>query len=595
MMRALVALVVLVGLGAAGYAMLASADVVGGTARVRTADVVKASVMDFDITTKATGELQAKSQIELRSELETNSTIVEIVDEGTFVSKGEVLVKLNEDEVQVKVEEQQLQLEEEKSELSAAQNNLEIQKSENESARRQANLDVELAELDLAQWREGTVKQTRLANELAVEKAQRDLERLRDKVERNKSLLAKKFISKEQSDLDLIALREAEAALKQAVLQREIYETYTYPKEEKSKLSALEEAKAELERVERQNAIELSSREADLIREQRSVSIHKERLAKLKKQLASCTIRAPTDGLVVYGTSSGRSWRYDDQGPLQIGRQVRPNELLIVLPDTNEMMAEVRVPESVAGRVQPGQSATVSVNAIGGSQFSGEVVSKGVLAESGGWRDPNSREYTVRIAIESGDGIERLKPSMRSEAEIRLGRVEQSLAVPVTALFRDGAVSYVFEPRGNRFRRTPVKMGRRSNTYVEIAAGLEEGDDVLVREPAAAEVIREPWDTEELRLVGLTLDDEGKPTRIAGERPANGARNAGEAPVAANQKGRSEAGAAVPDDQVASDRDQQPAGGDAVAEESEANETSPEEPVAASDAAAEASPSSEGE
>lgn len=521
-----VAAVALVGAG--GYAFLVSGDSGGGTG-ARTSDIVAVSVMDFDITTTSSGELKAKNQIELRSELETRSSIVEVVAEGTYVDKGDLLVKLNADEIQQKIEEQTLKVEEERNELVAAENNYEIQISENDSKLRQAELKLDLAELALKQWRDGDVEITRQANALALEKAERDLARLREKCENNEELLKKQFISKDQYDQDDISLAEAEAALARAKLQQEIYETYTYPKDQKSKLSDVEEAKAELERVKRQNAIQLASKEAERVNERRTVAIHEQRLEKLEEQLEACTIRAPTNGLVVYGTSTRPSWYSNSEGPLQIGRQVHPNELLIVLPDTSEMIAEVRVPESLAGRVQTGQRAMITVDALGGAQFEGRVESKGVLAEQNGWRDPNTREYTVRIAIQNQGGGEKLKPSMRCEAEIFLGNVDDSLSVPVMALFRDGAVSYVHVPSGAKFRRLPVQVGNRSDTYVEILAGLEDGDRVLVREPAPAEVIQEAWDPEELRMAGFELDDKGEPRPTSG--PQRGRKVAQSAPA----------------------------------------------------------------
>jgi multidrug efflux pump subunit AcrA (membrane-fusion protein) len=49
------------------------------------ADLATVSLLSFDITTTATGDLQAKNQTVLRSELESESTIAELAAEGSFV------------------------------------------------------------------------------------------------------------------------------------------------------------------------------------------------------------------------------------------------------------------------------------------------------------------------------------------------------------------------------------------------------------------------------------------------------------------------------------------------------------------------------
>jgi multidrug efflux pump subunit AcrA (membrane-fusion protein) len=167
----------------------------------------------------------------------------------------------------------------------------------------------------------------------------------------------------------------------------------------------------------------------------------------------------------------------------------------VVLPDTSRMIASVRVHEANAGRIKPGQRALVRVDAIRDRVFEAEVMEIGVLAESGGWRDPNLREYTVKLLLEEQNGDQLLKPSMRCEAEIVIDRVEESIAIPAQAVFRDGASTFVYTPEAGKFRRTPVNVGRRSVRFAEIVAGVEPGARVLLREPSTGEVLRDAQPT----------------------------------------------------------------------------------------------------
>ncbi|MEM9372765.1 MAG: hypothetical protein AAGA55_03900, partial [Planctomycetota bacterium] len=157
---------------------------------------------------------------------------------------------------------------------------------------------------------------------------------------------------------------------------------------------------------------------------------------------------------------------------------------------------------------------SVKVEAIDRS-IPGVVRSVGVLAESGGWRDPNRREYTVKIDLdqESARSAE-LKPTMRCEARIELGRVGEVIAVPVQAVFNDGPVRYILRPAGTgRFERVPVMLGRTSDADAEIAAGLEAGTKVLLRDPLPGEVINpNQWDQAAVESAGYVIDENGKPT-----------------------------------------------------------------------------------
>ncbi|MBX3317840.1 MAG: HlyD family efflux transporter periplasmic adaptor subunit [Phycisphaeraceae bacterium] len=491
-----------------------------------TADLAIARVQSFDITTTASGELQAKNQIEIRSQLESQSTITEVVNEGSLVKKGDLLIRLKSDNIQTQIDEEMLRVESARAELVAAENSYEIQLSENESKTSAAQLKLDLARLTLEQWTKGDVEKQRQQLDLAIEKGERDLARLREKFERSEELFQQGFLSKNERDIDEIAQIEAEANLKKTMLEREIYWSYTHPKDQRSRQSDVDQAEAELDRVKRQNEIQLTSRDADRLNKRRQKTVREQRLAKLEQQFAACEIVAPSDGLVVFATSIERNrWGGGGEGPLQIGREVFPNMLLIVLPDTSSMVASVRVHESLAGRIRPGQRANVTIDALGGRALPATVESIGVMAETGGFRDPNLREYTVRALLDPSDLIGELKPAMRCEATITMGRVENALTIPLQAIFTDGAVRMVYVPRGNKYVKVPVAVGRRSDIFAEITGGISEGTRVLLREPAPGEVLNIPWDDAQLTAAGYKREENGEIVPIAPAFPAGIAMN----------------------------------------------------------------------
>ncbi len=508
----------IVAVGGLGIYALAASGSRSGAADTPT-DLERAAVRTFEITTTATGDLQARTQIELRSELDTDTTIIDLVAEGTEVQKGDLILKLNGDQLKTQIDEESLRVESAKAELVAAENAFEIQKSENDSKERQAKLKLDLAQLALEQWQKGEVVQKNKDIELALAKADRDLGRLREKHEQNEKLLSEGFLSKDEYEQDYIRLLEADAAMQKARLEDETYRTYQHPKDKKSKESDVEEAAAELARVQQENEIQLTIKNAARLNQRRQLSIREERLATLQKHYAACTMLAPSAGLVVYASSAGRGWGGDDQ-PFQVGRRVMPRESLIVLPDTSEMVAVVKVHESLAGRIDKGLEAVVKIDMLGGQTFPGRVDSRGVMAEtSDRWRDPNRREYSVRIVLDHA-GQMNLRPSMRCEAVITLGRVENTLSVPLQAVFAEEQLRFVFVPRGSKFAKVPVKVGRRSDAYAEIVAGLEPGTQVLLRQPAQGEIIETPWNPDALKLVGFQLSDGGKPVPIGGTQQA---------------------------------------------------------------------------
>lgn len=488
----------------------------GGRAPAMTSDRAVAERTTFEVATTATGELEARERIEIRSPLDQQTTIVQLAPEGVWAKAGDLLIQLNTEALQQRIDDESLRLRTENAELGTAQTAFNIQEKDNEARIRAAQLKVELAQLALQQWREGDVKKRRQDLRLSIDRASLELDRLAERFLRSRELLDEGFVSKDECDRDEVAYIEAISAYNTALLARDVYENYELVMQEKSRSSDVDEALADLERVRLTAINELENKRQRLEAQREKAAIVDRRLRKMITDRDAARIVAPSDGLIVYATSMERNqWRGGSEGPLQIGQQVFPNQLLMILPNTTEMVAAVRVSESMAGRIRPGQRATVRVDAAGGRVFAGVVEGIGVMAETGGWRDPNLREYTVRLALQTGDAD--LKPAMRCEARITLDTVTDALAVPVQGVFSDGPVNFVYTPEGSRFVRTPIRLGRRSDTRAEVLAGLEPGRVILIREPTPSEVLSRPWDVEVLKSLGYRIGDDGKP--LPQERP----------------------------------------------------------------------------
>ena len=153
------------------------------------------------------------------------------------------------------------------------------------------------------------------------------------------------------------------------------------------------------------------------------------------------------------------------------------------------MKAEVKVNEALSGKIKAGQEVTVYSDALPDQALTGTVERVAVLAETGGWRDPNRRDYTVHVRLSNTAGLG-LKPSMRCKANLHVGRVSNVLHIPVQAIFREGPVAYVYAPEGSGYAQTPVQVGRSSELYIEILGGLDAGDRVLLREPPTEQIVR---------------------------------------------------------------------------------------------------------
>ena len=466
---------------------------------------------DFSIVVPAKGELTTAQKQEIRNLLESRAMITEIIDEGTTVEKGTILLKLADDEILDKIKDAEDKVKTAESTVITAEQTLAIRRSTMVSDIEKADLEIEIAELDKQAWEEGEVVSYRQSLALGIETKQINRDRLQKRFEDAKSLLDNGYISLDEYEQDRIKLIESEAALKEAKLAEQVYERYTIKQDRAQKRSAVEQSMAEKERVRQRHEAEIVKIEADVESARFRLQTAQERLDDLRGQLESCIVHAPSDGLVVYASSlSGERRGRGDEPPPQVGTELRQNELVMILPDVTRMMASLKVGEALSGKIIPGQPVTVFSDSLPDVPLQGWVEGVSVLAETGGWRDPNRRDYTVKVALDVDSGLG-LKPSMRCRAEIVLGEVNDAVNVPVQAVFRRGPLAFVYVPQDGGFAERRVRIGRASEMSVEIVDGLASGESVLLRRPAAGEIVAEI----------STLDGEEDGMKWTGGRPAD--------------------------------------------------------------------------
>lgn len=162
---------------------------------------------------------------------------------------------------------------------------------------------------------------------------------------------------------------------------------------------------------------------------------------------------------------------------------VRRRQVILRLPDPSTMVADITVHESAIDQVKVGQSAKIKVDAFPDKQLTGKVSKVGIMPDSQNrWLNPDLKVYATQVSIHGTHP--RLKPGMNVRVTILAGEVKDMLRAPVQAVFvREGIrVCYVRTDDGIRIQH--VGTGRSSKEFVQIASGLNEGDRILLQEPA---------------------------------------------------------------------------------------------------------------
>lgn len=129
------------------------------------------------------------------------------------------------------------------------------------------------------------------------------------------------------------------------------------------------------------------------------------------------------------------------------------------------------VPETQAGLVRIGQSASITLGAFPGEIFTGRVTAILPTAQA------ESRTLTVRIELANRGG--RLRPGMFAQVAFA-GDGKPVLLVPSEAVIRTGTRTLVMLALADgRYRPAEVRTGREGGGKTEIIAGLAAGEKVV--------------------------------------------------------------------------------------------------------------------
>lgn len=496
--------------------------------------VVKRGNLTISVTEG--GGLYAVKSLEMKSEVEGQNLIVEMVDEGTEVTEqdveqGKVLVKLDSSQLEETESSREISFYNAESAYTQAKENFSIQQKQNESNIAIAKLNVKFARMELerylgadlaahvldegfdsidfgqlarlevqrilseAESAEGApvVEGTSLPSEgtgglggtarqrlrdLAanVQLAEEELTRAQGEKEWSETLAAKDFISRNELLRDQLEEQRRQVALDAAKEELRLFRRYTLPKEAEQLYSDHIEQMRNLDRVEARARSELAQAEANRKSRQATYELQKEQLDKVRGMLEKCTIRAVKPGRVVYASSS-RGHRRRDQ--IREGVQVYQNQVIILIPDLSTLAARVSVHETDVQKLKTGQRAVVSVEALAGKSFEGVVQKISPVATSpDGWLNDDMRVYETDVAlVGTRDG---LTPGMSATAEIVVAELKDVLYVPIEAVttYQGKRVCLVRTHGGHQVRR--VETGLSTDKFVEIKDGLDEGQVVFL-------------------------------------------------------------------------------------------------------------------
>lgn len=256
-----------------------------------------------------------------------------------------------------------------------------------------------------------------------------------------------------------------------------------------------------------QNQARVAQARAELDSSRGHISTARAQLTRTSDALSKTTYPAPFDGVVTYlPVHEGES--------VVVGIQNQPGSTLMTIADMSVITAEIKVDETDIVNVKLGQTAEVTIDAIPGKTFKGEVTeigdnaiirSSGLATTQSTASSQEAKDFKVVVTLK--DPPQNVRPGLSTTAKITTGTSSNALTIPIQALtIRDKAelqeqdnnkkkgkvqpvantnkkkeevqgVFVVLPTKKVEFRQ--LETGLTGTTDIEVKNGLKDGEEIV--------------------------------------------------------------------------------------------------------------------
>lgn len=313
------------------------------------------------------------------------STIKWVIDDGSVVSKGQLLMELDDSALQDQLRSQSIVVEKARAEWVKADQEYVIQTKTNAALIATADAAFEVAVLDLEKYtgirpdpeliafgsaggmmttltERGEFKKNLDDISAQLKQAQSDLESYQDLAAWSARAMAQKYITPAQAKAQESKMEAAKDKVAQLTKTKFLLENFNRRKELTDLKNKVDVARMNMEKEQRQ--AESKEVQAESARKTAN-SVYQQELEKLRDielQILECKLTAPQDGMVVYyKPESSRFGSSSTQGMIAQGEQVKEGQKLIRIPDLKRMQVNTRVHEAMVSRIRGDDRRTTGI------------------------------------------------------------------------------------------------------------------------------------------------------------------------------------------------------------------------------------------
>ncbi len=443
---------------------------------------VKQQKLEIDAELKGVFVATDSEEIILRPEVWSDFKVIEAVEHGATVKKGDVLVKFDEEKIEKDLAVESI--DQRLSELALMQLEEEYPREQRlrEIAYEQAKLSHEQLKEDFDYYRETDRPFMVEIAEYRYNSAKEDLASQEEELAQLEKMYAADDLTEETEEIVLRRQRFQVATAKLSLELQEANRDYTLevtlPRYDDTYAKRIEQSELKLEQAKtaKEKGTIRAKFELEKKRNARAKSI--ERHAKLVSDRSLMVIKAPTDGVVYYGRSVKGKWTEVTtlSNKLKPFGKVSANTVLMTVVSQRPLEVESRIAEKDLPDFKVGLPAKVMPAADEDISLPGKIAKVLSVPDAAG-------KYMVSIDLDLDNAPEWLVAGMTCEANVTVYDNESAIVIPSSYVQTDeddDKQKYVILLGDNeKPTRKDVKLGRKKDKKVEVLSGLSAGDKIV--------------------------------------------------------------------------------------------------------------------
>jgi HlyD family secretion protein len=331
------------------------------------------------------------------------------VDEGDTVKKGQVIARLDRDQLVAQREREVAGLESSQSQLAQAKTSLEWEKDTLAADIEQRSADLHSNEARLAELKNGARPQEKLDAQAAVDSAQSEVERSKKDWERAQVLHRDDDISTAQFDQYRNRWETAVAALNSAKERQNLVLAGPRVEVINAQQAMVERMRGAL-KMAQANALEMKRREQELTTRAAEIARSRASIAMIDSQLADTIATSPVDGVVLVKSADP-------------GEVLSAGTTVVTVGDIEHPWLRGYIDETDLGKVKLGSPVHVTTDSYKGKSYTGRVSFISSEAEFTPKQIQTQQErvkLVYRIKIDLDNSSRELKSNMPADGEIVL-------------------------------------------------------------------------------------------------------------------------------------------------------------------------------